>query len=85
MTSEKESKARRRIEEILRLRQSPLAKRVTDTESARHLPRNIREQIVEELSDEFCEKGLDPDSEPNAYGLEIEDLIDACGLAHDRQ
>jgi hypothetical protein len=83
MTSEKESKVRRRIEEILRLRQSPLMDQVTDAESMRHLPRDIREQIVEELSDEFCEKGLKLDSEPNAYGLEIEDLIDACALAHD--
>ena len=29
----------------------------------------------------FVEEGLKPDNEPNEYGLEIEDLIDACGLA----
>lgn len=85
MTSAKESKARERIEEILRIRNSPLASRIAGVESVRRLSRDVREQIVEELSDEFCEKGLKPDSEPNAYGLEMEDLIDACGLAQDRQ
>jgi hypothetical protein len=35
------------------------------------------------LGEEFSAKGLKPDSEPNAYGLEIEALTDACGLAWD--
>lgn len=38
-----------------------------------------RERLRETLSDEFCELGLKPDSEPNQYGLEIEHLIDEIG------
>jgi hypothetical protein len=78
MISARESKAKRRIEEILRLRRSPLAQQVASVESVRELPANIREQVAEELSDEFCAKGLDPSSEPNAYGLEMENLINVC-------
>jgi hypothetical protein len=78
MISAKEAQAKRRIEEVLRLRQSALAQQVAGAESVRELPVNIREQIAEELSDELCAKGLEPDSEPNAYGLEMEDLINVC-------
>jgi len=28
---------------------------------------------------EFCERGLQPDDEPNEYGLELEALIDEIG------
>ena len=31
------------------------------------------------VGDEFCAKGLQPDSEPNEYGLELEALIDEIG------
>jgi len=34
-----------------------------------------REAIREALADEFCEFGLKEDSEPNKYGLFIDDLI----------
>lgn len=36
-----------------------------------------REIIVDWLSDEFCEKGLRRDDEPNAYGIALDDLIDS--------
>jgi hypothetical protein len=45
------------------------------------VPRHVREKIVDELGEEFSAKGLKPDSEPNAYGLELEALTDTCGLA----
>lgn len=68
----------RRIEEILRLRQSPLAEQVAKVENVRILPVDVRERIVSELGEEFSKKGLNLDSEPNAYGLEMEALTDAC-------
>jgi hypothetical protein len=43
----------------------------------------IREQIVDELGEEFASAGLQPDGEPNDYGMEIEELTDACALALD--
>jgi len=36
-------------------------------------------QLREIVCDEFCDNGLMPDSEPNEYGLELEDLIDEIG------
>jgi hypothetical protein len=56
---------------------------VVDGIEVRELPRHVREKIVDELGEEFSAKGLKPDSEPNAYGLEIEALTDACSLAWD--
>jgi hypothetical protein len=32
---------------------------------------------------EYSARGLKPDREPNAYGLEMEALTDGCGLAWD--
>lgn len=40
----------------------------------------IRESIVDELSKEFIEYGIEQGGEPNSYGLRIEELIDFCGL-----
>jgi hypothetical protein len=75
--------ATRRIEAILRQRGSPLAKLLEDVSKVRELPRHFREKIIDELGEEFSAKGLESNSEPNAYGLEIEGLTDACGLAWD--
>ncbi len=36
-----------------------------------------REEICQVLLDEFCNKGLKADDEPNSLGLELEDLIDS--------
>lgn len=83
MAKQRQMKATQRIAAILRERGSPLAKVVVDGRDLRELPRHIREKIVDELGEEFSAKGLKPDSEPNAYGLEIEALTDACGLAWD--
>ena len=84
MASERQRQATRRIEEILCKRGCDLAGQVSPVTDVMELTRDIREKIVNyELADEFCEEGLKPDNEPNRYGLEIEDLIDACGLARD--
>jgi hypothetical protein len=83
MAMQKPMKATQRIAAILRERGSPLANVVVDGIEVRGLPRHVREKIVDELGEESSAKGLKPDSEPNAYGLEIEALTDACGLAWD--
>jgi len=84
MASERQRQATRRIEEILRKRGCDLADQVAPVTDVMELTRDIREKIVNyELADEFCEGCPKPDNEPNEYGLEIEDLIDACGLARD--
>ncbi len=83
MAKQKQTKATQRIAAILRERGSPLADVVLDGLDVLELPRHVREQIVDEVGVEFSAKGLTPDSEPNAYGLEIEALTDACGLAGD--
>jgi hypothetical protein len=38
-----------------------------------------RDQLRSVLADEFVERGLREDDEPNAYGLQVEDLIDLVG------
>jgi hypothetical protein len=83
MAKQKLMKATQRIAAILRERGSPLAEVVVDGLDVRELPRHVREKIVDELGEEFSARGLKPDSEPNAYGLELEALTDACGLAWD--
>nr|WP_329760832.1 hypothetical protein [Stenotrophomonas geniculata] len=35
-----------------------------------------RKAIIEVIAAELCEKGFDADSEPSAYGQELERLID---------
>jgi hypothetical protein len=71
---------REEIVKILKKRSSPLVKFLDSVEDMLQLPRDIRLKVVDELGDEFCLKGLKADSEPNAYGLEIESLIDACKI-----
>jgi len=36
-----------------------------------------RTELCEMLSEEFAERGLDANSEPNAYGLRVESLLDS--------
>jgi len=83
MATAKDRRIARRIEEILRLRNSSLANELVGVDCVRTLPAEIRERIIEELGEEFSKKGLSPDNEPNAYGMEIEDLTDACAPWHD--
>lgn len=78
-------RATRRIEWILRRRRSHLAKELEGISDIRSLSRETRELIVDELGDEFSARGLRPDGEPNEYGLVLEELTDACGLAWDEE
>jgi len=71
------------MEEILKIlekRASSLVKPFKGVEDILQLPKDIRLKVVDELSDEFCLKGLKEDGEPNSYGLVIETLIDACKI-----
>ena len=84
MKLKEQIEATQRILVILKQRSSILAQRVSEVSNIRDLPRNIRVAIVEEeLADELMSKGLNDNDEHNKYGIEIEDLIDACGLAWD--
>jgi hypothetical protein len=82
MTAEERKRATRRMEQILRGIGSSLTDELAKVQDVRQLPRLVREKIIDELGEEFSAKGLQPNGEPNAYGLEIEDLTDACGLAN---
>lgn len=74
----KQEKLAKRVTEILKLRGSTLWSIASKANTLQTLDVKIRDQIVDELAQELTEKGLDKDSEPNTYGLEIESLIDAC-------
>jgi len=82
MTAEERKRATRRMEQILRGIGSSLADELAKVQDVRQLPHLVRERIIDELGEEFSAKGLQPNGEPNAFGLEIEDLTDACGLAN---
>ena len=81
MVTQKRREATQRITAILRQRGSPLAEAVGKVSDVQDLSRHLREQIVDALGEEFSAQGLTRDSEPNVYGLELEALTDACGLA----
>jgi hypothetical protein len=83
MAMQKPMKATQRIAAILRECGAPLAEVVVDGLDVRELPRHVREKIVDELGEEFSARGLKPDREPHAYGLELEALTDAYSLAWD--
>jgi len=48
------------------------------------LPRNIREAICGALRVEAARRGLDANEEPNAYGRELDALIEALRLDDER-
>ncbi len=79
-----QKKSTRRIEQILKASGSSLADKLDGVRDVRELPYPLRERIVDELGEEFSAKGLQSNGEPNAYGIEIEDLTDACGLTDKR-
>jgi len=81
--SKKSKEALKRLLEILSQRGSPLLKEIENVSDIKEVPRNVRNKILDELGDEFCEKGLKEDSEPNPYGLEIEDLTDYCNITNE--
>jgi predicted LPLAT superfamily acyltransferase len=83
MTAQKRREQTKRIATLLQQLAPDLAGDVAGVTDVRELPRASREAIVHALLDEFIARGREPDDEPNAYGLELEDLMDACGLAWD--
>ena len=54
--------------------------------SARHVtdvPRAVREAAIDVIGRECAARGLDDDERLNAYGAELESLVDALGLESD--
>ncbi len=80
MIMQKYKEATQRIIEILRQRGSSLVDDIKTLSDVRELSWGIRERIIDELGEEFSAKGLRLDGEPNASGLEIENLTDVCVL-----
>ena len=70
-----------RIVTVLQRRAPALAAQVILVQDVSELPRSVRAEVVNVLTNELCEYGLEPDYEPNEHGLEVETLIDACELA----
>ena len=85
MSTRRQLEATQRIATILGQQGAPLAHVVHGVEDIRTLPRPVRERIVDALGEEFATRGIESSGEPNAYGLELEALTDACGLAWDDQ
>jgi len=83
MTTQKRREQTKRIATLLQQLAPELAGDVAGVTDVRELPRATREAIVDTLLLEFAANGCDKDDEPTAYGLELEDLVDACGLAWD--
>ncbi|MCA9473194.1 MAG: hypothetical protein MRJ96_16975 [Nitrospirales bacterium] len=83
MSIAKSKKNTLRITEILHERGSSMVEEISKVPDVQLLSRALREIIVDELGDEFFQRGLREDGEPNEYGLELENLTDACGLAWD--
>ena len=44
-----------------------------------HYTADFYNELREIVGDELCEKGFQPNSEPNEYGLKLEGLIDEIG------
>ena len=85
MSTRSRLEATQRIAAILGQQGSPLASVVHGVDDIRTLPRPVREHIVDALGEEFAMRGIEGNGELNAYGLELETLTDACGLAWDDQ
>jgi hypothetical protein len=64
----------------LNKRKPLLAKKLAEVQDFGRLSPLIRQAVVEALLDELGEHGLDANSEPTKYGLEIEALVDFIGL-----
>jgi len=68
-------------QQFLSLAERVLANRNTEPGLAKRLAGgqmtlDDRQAIIEVVAAELCEKGFDLDSEPTAYGQELEQLID---------
>jgi hypothetical protein len=52
---------------------------VIDSTEEIHVDRALGNKLRSAVGNEFCREGLLANSEPNEYGLELEDLIDELG------
>lgn len=52
---------------------------VVDRSEPAKVDEALGNQLREAVSDEFVMNGLNPDSEPNALGIRLEELIDLIG------
>lgn len=69
-----------RLEEVLQRLAPDLAAALAHVEDVRDLPHESRATIADILGHEYAQHGFGPDNEPNAYGDELEALIDALAL-----
>ena len=69
--------ARKRLLAVLSDVAPDLAVMLWNDRDIRELPRNIREVICGALAVEAARRGLDANEEPNAYGRELDALIEA--------
>jgi hypothetical protein len=60
-------------------RRSPTSLPRLDALAERRLSDDEREELRQIVMDDFVERGLGEDDEPNAYGHQMERLIDALG------
>jgi hypothetical protein len=70
--------AHHRLAQIVERREPP-AMSVLPLLEKRQLTEDERELLRGLVADELVERGLDEKDQPNAYGLELERLIDALG------
>jgi hypothetical protein len=64
------------LHEVLGKREPLLVQRVSN-EGLASLTDDERSRLTGAISDEFTSTGLQPDDEPNARGLTLEELLDA--------
>jgi hypothetical protein len=74
-TSPKTLPLRTKLNEVIG-RRSPELMTLVQASLERDLTNEERSELAQIVTDEFSQFGLREDSEPNAYGLEMEDLID---------
>jgi hypothetical protein len=74
------SDARKRMLAILSDVAPNLAAELWNVRDVRDLPRDTREAICDALGHEAARRGLGADESPNAYGRELDALVEALGL-----
>jgi hypothetical protein len=71
---------KRRLIALLQRLAPDVAQKLWRVDDVRDLPREEREVIVDVLGCECAERGFDEDDELNAYGVELEKLIEGVEL-----
>ena len=76
--------ARKRLLAVLSDVAPDLAVALWNGRDVRELPRHIRGAICDVLGFEAARRGLDASEEPNAYGRELDALVEALRLDDER-